>query len=119
MSDASLEDALERCVDAGGESAFDHRRLGQRGDLDARSREGQPVVEVTADRFEQSRVGADAATEHHEREIECRREREDVKRNAPGRLLDHRHSHGVAGLRGREQLPDVERRLERRLPVCR
>ena len=88
----AAEDTLERRVDAGGERAFDHRGLAERRDLDPRGREREPVLEVAADRLEQIRVGADAAAEHDEREIERRGEREDVERDAAGRLLDDRGS---------------------------
>ena len=52
------------------------------------AREGQPLLETAADGLEQLGVGADAAAEHDEREIERRRERQDVEGDPAGRLLD-------------------------------
>src|SRR3954447_6812959 len=112
---APLEDALERPVDACVERAFDHRRLTKCGDLDAWSREGQPLGQPTADRFEQRRVGSDAAAEHDEWKVERRREWHDVRRDAPGCLLDDRHPNRVTGAGRREDLLHVERWLEARL----
>ena len=70
---------------------------------------------MAAHRLEQSRVGADAAAEHDQREIERRRQREDVERDPPGRLLDDRGPDRVPGFGRREELPHLERRLEHRL----
>jgi hypothetical protein len=47
-----LKEALRRRVDTGGECAFHHRSLPERRDLDAWSREGQPVVETAPNRVE-------------------------------------------------------------------
>src|SRR5262249_38399962 len=109
-TDAPLEDPLERHVDAGRERALDHRGLTDSRDLDAGSREGQPLLEITAHWLDQFGIGADAAAEHDEREVERRGEREDVERDATGRFLGDLRRDCVAGPGGREEISHLVRR---------
>src|SRR5205814_8861111 len=57
----------------------------------------------------------DAPVQYAEREIERRRERKNVERDAAGRLLDHGDPDRVPRFSRREELPHVERLLERRV----